>query len=106
MQIQFPGAKRKLEPRVCPTCRQCILPEVEFFSPVKAKIWDAVTSRPRTPEQIHALVWADDVDGGPDIKALHVHIAQMNRILLAYGVRIFSGQGHRGRPYRVVEAGQ
>jgi DNA-binding response OmpR family regulator len=57
---------------------------------IKRKIFDYVSGHPgASAERLREVVWADDQDGGPEtLKAIHVHINQLNRRLAPYRVRI------------------
>src|SRR5262249_34346381 len=57
----------------CPHCGQILVPDGLALPPVKRRILDAVKRRPGiTAEDLRALVWADDPNGGPENrKAIH-----------------------------------
>jgi hypothetical protein len=90
---------------ICPHCQQPVLPtDLPHLPPIKRRILDAVRRRPQTAEELRAIVWADDPDGGPeDRKVLHVHIWQLNRLLAPYGIVVRASKG-AGALYRVVGA--
>jgi hypothetical protein len=71
--------------------------------PIKQRILDAVRRRPRSAEELREIVWADDPNGGPeDRRVVHVHVWQLNRLLMPYGFAIRAGRG-AGAVYRCVE---
>ena len=56
-------------------------------------IYHAVKKRARSVEQLHALLYADDPNGGANLKTVHVIVFQANRRLKEYGLKIRSVQG-------------
>jgi hypothetical protein len=91
---------RDRHPETCPTCGQVLVPEGLRLPPIKRRILEAVQRRPDiTTEALRCVVWVDDPNGGPeDRKCLHVHIAQLNRLLAPSGIMVRSaGGGYRVR---------
>jgi hypothetical protein len=85
---------------ICPACGQVIPPqELPRLPPIKRRIYDAVCKRPGiTAQELRDWVWIDDANGGPltDKKCLHVHVAQLNRLLASHGIVVRStGGGYR-----------
>ena len=79
----------------CETCGRWIPPstrgvELAFQG---RQIYLAVKKRPRSTEQLHQLLYADDPNGGANIKTIHVIVAQANRILKTRGVRLRAIRG-------------
>ena len=78
-----------------------IISAEEFqLPPIKRRIFDAVAKSPGiSAERLREIVWADDPNGGPeDRKCLHVHVHQLNKLLLPFGLMVrapfgFSGHG-------------
>ena len=90
----------KLKPKICPTCNQPIVPEGLQLPRTKARILEIVRRRPDiSAEDLRTAVWADDPNGGPeDRKVLHVHVAQLNKLLEPHGLMVRSqGGGYRVR---------
>jgi DNA-binding response OmpR family regulator len=82
--------------KICPSCGQPIAPTGLCLPPIKQRIFEAVKRRPGiTAQQLRDWVWADDLDGGPltDTKCLHVHVAQLNRLLAPHGIIVRSQGG-------------
>jgi hypothetical protein len=92
-------------PTVCGHCGQPVTPTVSL-PPIKQRILDAVRRHPGIDaESLRSIVW-DGADGGPeDRKVLHVHVHQLNRLLMPFGLRV---RGSRFYSYRVqaVEKGR
>jgi hypothetical protein len=69
--------------------------------PIKARIFALVKRRPgASARELCDWAWRDAIDGGPltDTKCLHVHIAQLNRLLAVHGICVRSeGGGYRIR---------
>lgn len=88
----------------CPRCHQPIAPARLQLSPIKRRIFEAVVKHPDIPaEELRALVWCNDPNGGPeDRKVLHVHVHQLNRLLAPYGLIVRAGKG-AGAVYRLRE---
>jgi|HubBroStandDraft_3_1064219.scaffolds.fasta_scaffold332353_2 hypothetical protein len=97
--------RRPAPPQCCPTCRQLIPPDNPFATrSVKSRIYAYVCKHPEgvTGDQIRAHVYADDPDGGAEsISIINVHVHQMNKVLGAQGIKIWSGQG-RWSNYKMV----
>jgi DNA-binding response OmpR family regulator len=90
----------KPEPEICPACNQPIVPEGLQLPPTKARILAIVRRHPNiSAEELRTAVWADDPSGGPeDRKVLHVHVAQLNKLLEPHGLMVRSqGGGYRVR---------
>ena len=85
-------------PTVCGHCGQPVTPTVSL-PPIKQRILDAVRRHPGIDaESLRSIVW-DGADGGPeDRKVLHVHVHQLNRLLMPFGLRV---RGSRFYGYRV-----
>ena len=67
----------------CHACGPPILPQRDALglTPHQQMIYNAVRLRPCTAQQLHDLLYADDANGGPDPKIIHVFVNQMNRKL-------------------------
>jgi hypothetical protein len=87
---------------VCPHCGAPLVPSGLRLPPIKRRILEAVQRRPDiSAEDLRAIVWADDPNGGPeDRKALHVHVHQLNRLLAPCGIVVRAPFG-AGAGYRV-----
>jgi|SRR6516162_11699329 hypothetical protein len=91
------------QPKICSQCGQVIAPKGLRLPRIKARIFDAVQRRPGiTAEELRGVVWADDPNGGPeDRKVLHVHVSQLNQLLVEYGICVRSaGGGYQIRDMR------
>jgi DNA-binding response OmpR family regulator len=89
------------KPATCPTCGQAVLSRTSIpLPPIKARIFDLVRRHSGiNAETLRTLVWASDPNGGPeDPKVLHVHIHQLNQLLVPHGLRV---HGSRSFGYRV-----
>jgi hypothetical protein len=88
--------------RVCPSCGQPIIPPGLGLTPTQRRILGAVQQRPGiSSEELRNLVWAHDVNGGPeDRKVIHVHVCHLNTRLAAFGVRVRGGSNG----YHIVTA--
>jgi hypothetical protein len=89
----------KPEAEICPTCNQPIVPPVPDLTPIKQRILDAVKRRPGiSAEELRVTVW-DDPSGGPECRhTIFVHISQLNRALVRFGLTMRSeGGGYRIR---------
>lgn len=88
-------------PARCPCCGTPTIPAV-VLPPTKQRILDAVRQRPGIDsESLRGIVWADDPNGGPeDRKVIHVHVWQLNRLLLPHGIAV---RGSRSGGYRLQE---
>jgi hypothetical protein len=89
-----------MTPTRCPCCGQPTVPPV-MLPLTKRRILEAVRRRPGIDaEALRTVVWANDPNGGPeDRKVLHVHINQLNRLLVPYGIVV---RGSRSGGYRIV----
>jgi hypothetical protein len=85
----------------CPRCGSPTPPKLRL-PPIKRRILEAVVKHPDIPaERLREIVWADDPNGGPeDRKVLHVHVFQLNRLLIPHGLVVRAGRG-AGATYRV-----
>jgi hypothetical protein len=75
------------DPPTCPCCGTRLIPQEQLsLPPVKKRIFATVRRRPGiSAEELRCVVWADDPNGGPEnLKTLHVHIHQLNRMLQLY----------------------
>jgi hypothetical protein len=80
-----------------------IISAEEFqLPPIKRRIFDAVAKSPGiSAERLREIVWADDPNGGPeDRKCLHVHVHQLNKLLLPFGLMVRAPFG-AGAGYRI-----
>ena len=70
---------------------------------VKRRILNAVRRCPGIDaERLRGVVWADDLDGGPEnLKTIHVHVYQLNRLLAPHGIIVRAPFG-AGAGYRVL----
>jgi hypothetical protein len=88
---------------VCSCCGQLIAPDVSL-PPIKQRIFDAVRRRPGIgSEDLRSVVW-NGPDGGPENrKVVHVHINQLNRLLVPFGLRVRGSRSH-GYHVQAIEA--
>lgn len=93
---------RGTTPARCACCGQPTIPPV-ILPPTKRRILDVVRRRPGIDsENLRALVWADDPDGGPESwQCLYVHVHQLNRLLAPHGIAV---RGSRSGGYRMEVA--
>ena len=94
-------------PRLCPACRRPFPPDLVVHGPVRQRIIDAIANRPDgiTRGELLSLVYADDVDGGPDNpNTISVLIKHANAELAAQGYRIEPTWRGRGARYRLVRS--
>jgi DNA-binding response OmpR family regulator len=93
---------RRPSTQSCPLCGQILVPQDLALPPIKARILHAVQRRPGiTAEDLRALVWADDPNGGPENrKAIHVHVHQLNKRLASFGFVVRAPFG-AGAGYRI-----
>ena len=84
----------------CPGCGRPMPRDDIVLPPIKRRIYDIVSRHHGiSAERLRELVWIDDPSGGPeDPKVLHVHVCQLNRLLVPYGVEI---RGSVSGGYRV-----
>ena len=89
------------QPR-CSQCGQLVINSSPVLPRIKQRIFDVIRHRPGiSAEALRNLVWADDIDGGPEtLSCLHVHVHQMNRILQPHGLAV---RGHPTGGYRICE---
>jgi hypothetical protein len=87
---------------ICPMCGAPRVPEGIALPKTKRRILDAVQRHPGiSAEELRTIVWADDVNGGPeDRKVLHVHVNQLNHLLAPHGIAVRS----QGGGYQVVRS--
>jgi hypothetical protein len=82
---------------ICESCGQPVLVRSELppLPPIKQRIFDAVKRRPGiSAEELRGVVWADDLNGGPeDRKVLHVHVSQLNQLFAPFGIMVRSQGG-------------
>jgi hypothetical protein len=86
----------------CPHCGAPIIPAGLRLPPTKARIFEAVRHRPGiAAEDLRAIVWAHDPNGGPECRhTIYAHIAQLNKLLAAYGIAVRAPKG-AGAGYRI-----
>jgi hypothetical protein len=84
----------------CPQCGQVVLPPPARMrlSPQQQRIWDAVRERPRSTDELRALLYGSYAIAPAD-KTLHVVISQLNRRLRPYGVKLRNPQ----TAYHIIE---
>jgi hypothetical protein len=89
--------------KTCPTCGQPVVPAGLRLPPIKQRILDAVRDRPGiSAEELRTVVWAQDPAGGPeDRKVLHVHVHQLNHLLIPLGIAVRAPKG-AGAGYRII----
>jgi hypothetical protein len=92
-------------PQICPTCHRPLAPELAVNGPVRQRIVDVVANRPDgiTRGELIAVVYADDVNGGPSTPntiSVLVHLA--NQQLAKQGYRIEAAWRGRGARYRLA----
>jgi hypothetical protein len=90
---------------MCPTCQRPLAPQLVVRGPVRQRIVDTVANRPDgiTRGELIDIVYADDIDGGPDTPntvSVLIHLA--NQQLSRQGYRIESAWRGRGGRYRLV----
>lgn len=93
------------KPDNCPCCGQLIIPEdaADCLTPRQAQIFNLI--RARMPHgilrsRLMGLVYADDIDGGPDtFKVIDVLICYANKRLAKKGLRIASKHTGNGAEY-------
>jgi hypothetical protein len=93
--------------RTCPTCRRPFPPPLVVHGPVRQAIVDLIANRPDgvTRAEIIDVVYADDIDGGPDNpNTISVLIKLANAELATQGYRIEPAWRGRGARYRLVGA--
>ena len=89
----------------CECCGQLLpirgLPGGVHLSPLKRRIWEAVSSWPgMTAQEIMDSVYGNDVSGGPeDDNNIRINICQMNKQLRGHGVEI---RGSKTEGYRIL----
>jgi hypothetical protein len=93
---------------ICPQCRRPFPPLLVVHGPVRQRIVDAIANRLDgiTRAELMTVVYADDVDGGPDNpNTISVLIKHANAELAAQGFRIaptWRGPGARYRLTRIA----
>jgi hypothetical protein len=85
----------------CPHCGAPAVPTDLVLPPFKQVILDAVRRHPGiSAEELRALVWAHDPEGGPEsFSCLHVHVSQLNKLIVPHGIVV---RGSRFYGYRVL----
>jgi hypothetical protein len=93
-----------MTPVRCPACGQPTVSPV-MLPPIKQGILEMMRCRPGIDsENLRALVWADDPEGGPESwQCLYVHVWQLNRLLSPHGIIV---RGSRSCGYCVVSLGK
>jgi len=73
----------------CPCCGQVVLPPPArlHLTPQQQRIWDAVKLRPRTTEELRAVLYGGYARA-PVEKAVHVVVYQLNRRLQPFGIKL------------------
>lgn len=93
-------------PACCPTCKRPLPPDGLQLSPIKRRILDLVARSGEIPANVlHTALWGSDPNGGPEMKTLHEHIWQLNRLLAPHGLAVSAGRGGGragGKPYRLI----
>jgi hypothetical protein len=98
-------------PHICPTCSRPFPPRLIVRGPVRQRIVDLIANRPAgiTRREIIDLVYADDIDGGPENpNTISVLIKHANKELATQGFHIepaWRGRGARYRLVRIVAGG-
>jgi hypothetical protein len=95
--------------QICPACRRPFAPHLAVHGPVRQRIVDAIANRPDgiTRGELLSLVYADDIDGGPDNpNTISVLIKHANAELAAQGYRIEPAWRGRGARYRMIRIAQ
>jgi hypothetical protein len=91
--------------QICPACRRPFAPHLAVHGPVRQRIVDAIANRPDgiTRGELLDLVYADDIDGGPDNpNTISVLIKHANAELAPQGYRIEPAWRGRGARYRIT----
>ena len=94
-------------PHLCPTCQRPYPPRLVVHGPVRQRIVDAIANRPDgiTRGELLDVVYADDVNGGPDNpNTISVLVKSANAELAAQGYRIEPTWRGRGARYRLTRA--
>jgi len=82
----------------CPHCGQPVVDGEIALPRIKRRIFDFVRRRPGcSAEEIARFLYADDPNGGPGEKTIHVHL---NKLLLAHGLKVYG----RRSGYRLTRA--
>ncbi len=93
--------------KICPACRRPFAPNLVVHGPVRQRIVDAVANRPDgiTRAELLGVVYADDIDGGPENpNTIAVLIKHANAELAAQGYRIAPTWRGRGARYRLLRS--
>lgn len=85
---------------VCPTCRRPYPPKLAVSGFIRPRLVDIVGHRPDgiTSAELHAIVYATDPNGGPDVRAIPTLIHHANVQLRPQGYEIaalWKGRGAR-----------
>jgi hypothetical protein len=91
--------------KICSACRRPFPPDLVVHGPVRQRIVDVIADRPDgiTRGELLDLVYADDIDGGPDNpNTISVLIKHANAELAPQGYRIESMWRGPGARYRLV----
>jgi len=87
--------------RNCPCCGQPVVDGDITLPRLKRRIFDFVRRRPGcSAEEIARFLYADDPNGGPGEKTIHVHVHHLNKLLLAHGLKVYG----RRSGYRLTRA--
>lgn len=84
----------------CACCGQVIPPSHYKLrlSPYQQRIYDAVRDRPRSTDELRALLYGSYAVA-PGEKTIHVIVSQLNRRLKPYGIKLRNPQ----REYRIIK---
>jgi hypothetical protein len=91
---------------ICPACHRPFPPKLIVHGPVRQRIVNAIANRPDgiTRRELIDLIYADDIDGGPDNpNTISVLIKYANAELGAQGFRIEPTWLGRGARYRLIK---
>ena len=93
--------------KTCPSCGQTIAPTGLRLPPIKSRIYEAVQRRPGiSADELRAIVWANDCNGGAEnLKTIHVHVYQLNKLLAPLGIMVRAPFG-AGGGYRIRKVTQ
>lgn len=85
---------------MCCCCGQVLPPKLKL-PVVKQRIYDMVARHPGIRlQQLINHVYAEDPNGGPEsLNIIHVHVHQINLIIIKHGLQI---RGHTSQGYRLV----
>ena len=91
-----------MRPKTCPCCGQIIPPDLAL-SRIQQRLYDALRRGPRTADELRAVAWFDDPDGGPaHWKTIYGHVYLLNQKLKVKGVVARRTWRAPFEPYRLV----